>query len=93
MLSYSNGLANKYERFYMKIHDLSWNQLDANNQYKTSFKFEKNLVQLGHLQKVIIPSIPVDGFPQPSLIIDYARISKRAPVSKKSKVLSKIVSK
>ncbi|CAF0998202.1 unnamed protein product [Brachionus calyciflorus] len=88
MLTSFNSDSYKFERFYSKIYDINMSQLDVNNQYKTMFQFERNLVQLGHLQKVIIPSIPENN--QPNLIIDCNKLSNRYPVSKKGKNKSKI---
>ena len=89
MISFKNENVNKFDRFYRKILDISISQLDENTHQKSGLQFEKNLLYMGQLHKIVVPSITIDI--QPNLIIDYERISKKFPMSKKGKVLSKIV--
>lgn len=89
MISFKNECVNKFDRFYQKMLDISMNQLNENYHHKCSLKLEKNLLSIGHLHKIVVPSISMDI--QPNMIIDYQRISKKIPMSKKSKILSKIV--
>ena len=65
-----------------------------NNQHRAAFRpadlfvFEKKLLQLGNLAKVILPSITLSV--QPSLVNDYTSMSKRVPVAKSAKKMAKI---
>lgn len=110
MLDCLRGQSSSFDRYYLKVGEISMSQLDSG--VRAVFKLEKNLVQLvnqmityqylviyvltviynikkGNIQKVILPSITIDE--QPNLKTDYNEISRRVPVDKTSKKLSKIV--
>lgn len=89
MISFKNESVNKFDRFYRKIFDFTLGQLDENPHQKSNLQFEKNLLHMGQLHKIVVPAITIDH--QPNIIIDYERISKKFPMSKKAKILSKIV--
>lgn len=89
MTSFKYGCVNKYERFYDKLFSISLNQIDENNHQKSSLQLNNNLLNMGKLHKIVVPSISIDV--QPNMIIDYQRVSKKVPMSKKSRILSKIV--
>ncbi|RNA44600.1 little elongation complex subunit 2 isoform X1 [Brachionus plicatilis] len=71
MTSFKYGCVNKYERFYDKLFSISLNQIDENNHQKSSLQLNNNLLNMGQLHKIVVPSISIDV--QPNMIIDYQR--------------------
>lgn len=46
MLSYLRSMANSFEKFYLKLGEISFHQLDINANQKVVVQFEKNLLHL-----------------------------------------------
>lgn len=84
MIAYLENQPSRYSRYFTRLDELVIDHVDLN---KANFELEKNLVQLGNIPKVLLPSVNA----QPSLTIAYTPISKRAPVGKNYKKLTKIV--
>ena len=94
MIESLDASVNAYDKFYVKHSDFQLNNSLVNHHRASSlrpidtFQFEKILLQLGNLAKIILPSITLAM--QPNLITDYTSLNKRVPVAKSAKKLSKI---
>ncbi len=87
MIDYLETIPLNFDRYFTKIDEFN---LAQNDMHRASFDLEKNLIQLGNIPKVILPSISNNY--QPNLTISYTAVGKRAPVGKNYKKISKIVS-
>ena len=87
MVDYLETIPLNFDRYFTNIDEFNLNQ---NDMHRVSFEFQKNLIQLGNIPKVILPAISNNY--QPNLAISYNAVGKRAPVGKNYKKISKIVS-
>jgi hypothetical protein len=99
MLECMRASVNVYEKFYVKYADFQMNKNALlNNSHSVAarpthkpneiFQFEKILLQLGNVAKIIFPSITLDI--QPYLTTDYTSLNKRCPVARVAKKLNKL---
>jgi hypothetical protein len=81
MFGYLEHSVVNYDRFYTKLSEFNISSgsaatlLNVNATPGGGFKLDKLLVQLGHVGKVVLPTISLDH--QPNLVVDYNRMQAR----------------